>query len=187
MINGWNFAVVAALLAISLEAASAQRTTPSPQRQTGEAEKPIDVEWQQLEFDQWDAANLSKSGFPARIRALEGKRIRLRGFYHGGSLFKQENIEAFVLRAEVRVPEWIAPEDRTPRKPPMPSWLTVRMVNGQTTRFTTKSLAVTGRFSIRIFKFNGKPLCFYHLDADSIEVVKPREGYYARRGGYWGC
>jgi hypothetical protein len=96
------------------------------------------------------------------VRALFGRKIKIRGYIHPSCPF-QTGVTSFIL---VR-------DDQSCCFGPgaaLYDCIIVDMVPGRTTNFTPKPVAVEGTFTLREFKdLNGKYLAIYHLDGEAVE------------------
>jgi len=137
-----------------------------------------ELEWAQLIFDVKDRIEFRPSQLPERIRELDGKLVRVRGYFHPGSIVTKSDIKEFLLLGEIQSKPINAKECYAdPYAIPLHYLMTVRMADGKTAAFTMKPIAVVGRFSIKVLEFDGKPICIFNIVADSVVGVRPRDGY----------
>jgi hypothetical protein len=131
----------------------------------------IELEWTALEFE-LGKARFDISQLPQRIRDLEGEQIRIRGY-----MFFDVQGGEFLLVGEVNTPgvEWKKCfEDPTST---LFRLMAVKMADGQTAEFTQEPIAVEGRLAFDLVELHGQPVLVYRLVGESIEIVKPRDGY----------
>ena len=134
------------------------------------------VDWQQLEFQLDDRSKFRVTDIPDSIRRLEGARVRMRGYFHPGSVFSQRGIKQFVLLGEIQTKA--ASDKSSWHEIPLHYWLTVEMAESQSATFTAKPIEVTGRFAIKIRSFQGKPFAIFQIVADTVVRTEPRPGYH---------
>jgi hypothetical protein len=153
--------------AFAIVSATAQLRDPAPQ-----VEDPgVELEWDELEFE-LDHDRFDVSQLPKRIRDLEGEQIRIRGY-----MFFDVQGGEFLLVGEVNTPgvEWKKCfEDPTST---LFRLMAVKMADGQTAEFTQEPIAVEGRLAFDLVELHGQPVLVYRLVGESIEIVKPRDGY----------
>lgn len=97
-----------------------------------------------------------------KIKALEGKLVRIRG-YIMPAIF-EERLTKFVLDAGMRMKFGPIPYDEP---------ILVELPAGQTFRFTTRPIVVTGVLTIQPLK-NGlnETAAIYHIAAQKVEIVE---------------
>lgn len=109
-----------------------------------------DLTFDDLKFDIEKGAPFERSMLPKSIEELNKKPIRIRGYILPASVFKQSGIEEFVLvrdNMECCFGPGAALYD----------CIMVKMEKGKTTEFTTRPIAITGKFEIEELKFPGGP------------------------------
>lgn len=151
--------------------------------QTSTSETITPIEWKQLEFAVEDRSQIALADLPQRIHNLDGKRVRVRGYVHRASVGSARGLTEFVLLGEISGEPLAAKLTQGDHYAiPLHHLMIVQMVDGQTAQFTTKPIAVTGRFSIKVRDFEGQPICVYRIVAESVERVPPREGHHCAVG-----
>ena len=107
---------------------------------------------------------------PDRIRDLDGKRLRIRGYIWPPSVFANE-VKDFCLTGEVKNNTVVI---RAGKRAPLDACMHVRLKRGKA-RVTWGPIAVTGTFHIRPRKNkDGEIVLVYFFDADSVERVEKR-------------
>jgi hypothetical protein len=118
-----------------------------------------DLTFDDLKFDIEKGAPFERSLLPESIEELNKKTIRIRGYILPASVFKQSGIEEFVLvrdNMECCFGPGAALYD----------CIMVKMEKGKSTEFTTRPVAVKGKFEIDEFKFpDGTHAAIYKLTA----------------------
>jgi hypothetical protein len=147
------------------------------------SERITPVEWSDLAFTVRDRKKFDASQIPDRVRALQGKRIRLRGYFHGG-VSSREPTE-FLLIGEVKVHPTPRPRRSLYDELPIDQLAAVKMEKGMTASFTRKPVAVTGRLEFEVLEWNGEAFLVFRLIADSVVEVPARSGYGRAMGD--GC
>jgi hypothetical protein len=138
----------------------------------------VDVPWEQLAFEVPDRSKFDVSELPRAVRELDGKRVRLRGYIHPGSVFERD-FSKFVLLAEVPT-DLICPRGafHDPSRTPLQHLAFVEMNDDKRARFTTGSIVVEGELRLEAFVADDKVICVLKLIGDSAEPVRKRAGYY---------
>ena len=123
--------------------------------------KPKDLTFDNVKFSMKKGDKFKRSMLTKKIEALNGQRIRIRGYILPS--FKQKGIKQFVLvrdNMECCFGPGAALYD----------CIIVEMAKGKSASFTVRPVAVDGVFSIRPFKGpDGKHLAIYHLDGQSVK------------------
>ena len=110
---------------------------------------------------------------PDKIRDLDGKRLRIRGYIWPPSVFANE-VEDFYLTGEVKNRTVVI---RSGEKVPLDACMHVRLKRG-TARVHFGPIAVTGTFHVRPIKNKaGDIMLVYFFDADSVERVEKRPSH----------
>lgn len=98
-----------------------------------------------------------------RVKELDKEMIRIRGWILPASVFQQKGIRSFVLvrdNMECCFGPGAALFD----------CIIVEMDEGKTADFTTRPVAVEGRFELKEFKYpDGKQYAIYHLQGRSVK------------------
>ncbi len=128
-----------------------------PSRNTAKSKG--DLTFDDLKFDIEKGAPFERSMIPPSIEELDKKPIRIRGYILPASVFKQSGIDEFVLvrdNMECCFGPGAALYD----------CIMVKMEKGKTTEFTTRPVAVKGKFEVEEFKFpDGTHYAIYKLTA----------------------
>jgi hypothetical protein len=129
-------------------------------------EKIRDLTFDDIKFDAEKGEAFERSQITSEIEALDGKRVRIRGWILPQSVFKQRGIKNFVL---VR-------DNQECCFGPMAALydcIVVRMNRGKSCDFSTQAVAVEGVFAIDILENpidpTARPQAVYRLDADLAE------------------
>ena len=128
-----------------------------PSRQTARAKG--DITFDDLKFEIEKGGKFEESMLTDGIKALNKKSVRLRGYMLPNSVYKSSGIEQFVLvrdNMECCFGPGAAIYD----------CVLINMEKGKTTDFTTKPIAVRGKFEIEEFKFpDGTLAAIYKMTA----------------------
>jgi hypothetical protein len=156
---------------------SAAKPPPTEAAATDSASESVrSVEWPELAFTVQDRKTFDESQIPDRVRALKGKRIRLRGFIHP-SVTSSEPSE-FVLVGEIKgQPTVYRPRSVLSGELPIDQLAVVKLEHGKSAKFTLKPVAVTGRLEFEVQKLEGEAVLVFRLVADSVVEVPSRPGY----------
>ncbi len=134
---------------------------PSPEelRKRAIARAKGDYTFDDLKFDIEKGATFERSMLPKTIEDMNKKTIRIRGYILPNSVFKQRGIEEFVLvrdNQECCFGPGAAIYD----------CIMIKMDKGATADFTTRPIAVKGKFEIEEFKFpDGTHYAIYKMTA----------------------
>jgi len=123
--------------------------------------KPVDITFDNLKFDIKKGDPFERKLLTTEIEKLDGKPIRVRGYMLPS--FQQKGITQFVLvrdNMECCFGPGAALFD----------CIVVEMVDGESTSFTVKPIAVEGVFKVSEFLGpDGKPLAVFHLDGKAVK------------------
>jgi hypothetical protein len=108
------------------------------------------------------ASNTQKDQVPAKVKALHGKLIAVRGFMLPLDL-DQAGVSEFMLNASFDMCYFGAPVA-------MNEWILVKMKPGKKAKFSHLAFNVSGRFEVGEDVRNGRVLSLYRLEADSAEI-----------------
>jgi hypothetical protein len=143
---------------------------------TTQAQKPIvSLEWTDLAFDVGDRAAFDVSVLPQHIRRLDGKRVRVRGFFHLGT--GSLELAEFLLLGEINSPPTVTKPGTPPDEWPIHQLAAVQMEAGKRARFTMEPVTVTGRLSFDLVQWQDRAFLIFRIVADKVEVVSKRPGY----------
>lgn len=122
-----------------------------------------DITFDDLKFDIEKGGEFDQSMLTKEIKALHKQTVRLRGYMLPNSVYKSSGIEQFVLvrdNMECCFGPGAAIYD----------CVLVNMEKGKTTDFTTKPIAVRGKFEIEEFKFpDGTLAAIYKMTASEAK------------------
>jgi hypothetical protein len=125
-----------------------------------------DITFDDIKFDAEKGEAFQRSQITPKIEALDGKRVRIRGWILPQSVFKQRGIKNFVL---VR-------DNQECCFGPMAALydcIVVQMNRGKSCNFSTQAVSVEGKFAIDIlenpFDPKQRPQAVYRLDAELVE------------------
>jgi hypothetical protein len=134
---------------------------PRTSRQTARSKG--DITFDDLKFDIEKGGHFERSMLTKDIEALNKQPVRLRGYILPNSVYKSSGIEQFVLvrdNMECCFGPGAAIYD----------CVLVNMEKGKTTDFTTKPVAVRGKFEIEEFKFpDGSLAAIYKMTASEVK------------------
>jgi hypothetical protein len=123
--------------------------------------KPADITFDNLKFDIKKGDPFDRKLLTTEIEKLDGKPIKIRGYMLPS--FQQKGITQFVLvrdNMECCFGPGAALFD----------CIVVEMVDGESTSFTIKPIAVEGVFKVSEFLGpDGKPLAIFHLDGKAVK------------------
>ncbi len=116
-----------------------------------------DIKLEMAKGDPYDSSLLTD-----KIKALDGKRIKIRGYILPG--FQQNGIKQFVLVRD-NMECCFGPGAM------LHDCILVEMVPPAETSFTVRPVSVDGKFTVREFRIeeNGNVLAIYHLDGTEVE------------------
>jgi hypothetical protein len=116
-----------------------------------------DIKLEMVKGDPYDSSLLTD-----KIKALDGQRIKIRGYILPG--FQQNGIKQFVLVRD-NMECCFGPGAL------LHDCILVAMVPPAETSFTVRPVSVSGKFTIREFKIeeNGNILAIYHLDGTEVK------------------
>jgi len=105
-----------------------------------------EISFDDLKFDIKPDAPFDASMLTDEIRALDGKVVKLRGFILPSTLFRETNIDEFVLVRDNQ-------ECCFGPGAALFDCVVVNLVGSTRTNFTTLPVTVTGKFSLREYKY----------------------------------
>lgn len=167
-------ALLTALLASLIIGAPSQLGGQAPE--LAPAEVATAVEWADLAFEAKDRAAFQVNQLPEPIRRLEGKLIRVRGYFHLGTADREAR--EFLLLGEIKSKPTVVKIGCRPDELPWHQLAAVEMAAGKKASVTYfQPVAVTGRLSFKVVTIEGKACLVFRIAAESVEAVKPRLGY----------
>ncbi len=118
-----------------------------------------DLTFDDIKFDIEKGAPFERSMLPKEIEELNKKTIRIRGYILPASVFKQSGIEEFVLVRDNQ-------ECCFGPGAALYDCIMIKMDKGKTAEFTTRPVAVKGKFEVEELKFpDGTHYAIYKLTA----------------------
>jgi len=133
------------------------------------------LKWTELTFTVEDRSRFDLAQLPVHVRALEGKKVRVRGYFHLGITSKE--VQAFLLLGEIGTRPTVSKFGPLPDELPIHQLAAVEMSPGHTAEFTLNPVAVSGRLTFSIVESNGAPCLVFRIVADAVEAVPRRSGY----------
>ena len=122
-----------------------------------------DLTFDDIKFDIEKGAHFERSMLPKEVEELNKKSIRIRGYILPASVFKQSGIEEFVLVRDNQ-------ECCFGPGAALYDCIMIKMEKGKTAEFTTRPVAVKGKFEIEEFKFpDGTQYAIYKLTATEVK------------------
>ena len=138
---------------------AAQKPTAEDRSSRATARAKGDLTFDDLKFDIEKDAPFERTMLPKEIEELNKKTIRIRGWILPASVFKQTGIDEFVLvrdNQECCFGPGAAIYD----------CIMIKMEKGKTANYTTRPVAVKGKFEIEELKFpDGKHYAIYKMTA----------------------
>lgn len=119
---------------------------------------------------------------PERLRQLEGKQVRIRGYIHVGSVFQASDIPRFVLTPETTG----EPVSEGKRPLPLKCVVLVKAKPDRGATFSMKPISVQGVLRFNEFRSGGELIAIYMLDEAVAAPASPRAGYRNSVDGH-GC
>lgn len=120
-----------------------------------------DLTFDDLEFEIERDGDFRDDMLPAAIRALDGKRVILRGFILASSIFQQKGIEQFILVRDNQEccfgPGAFLYHNAQ-----------VEMTPPATAEFSIRHVEVEGTFSLKPYVMDGKCYSVFHIQADRV-------------------
>ena len=123
------------------------------------AEPPLNTNFDDIKFDIEKDGEFKRSMLTEKIEDLNGKKIKIRGYMLPA--FQQDGIKQFVLvrdNMECCFGPGAALYD----------CILVEMTGSARAKYTTRPVAVEGRFTIQQYKPGKRLLAIYHLDGTSV-------------------
>lgn len=122
-----------------------------------------DLTFDDIKFDIEKGAEFYRSMLPKEIEELNKKTIRIRGWILPASVFKQSGIDEFVLVRDNQ-------ECCFGPGAALYDCIMVKMEKGKTANYTTRPVAVKGKFEIEELKFpDGKHYAIYKMTATEVK------------------
>lgn len=122
-----------------------------------------DLTFDDIKFDIQKGADFERSMLPKEIEDLSKKTIRIRGWILPASVFKQSGIEEFVLVRDNQ-------ECCFGPGAALYDCIMIKMEKGKTANYTTRPVAVKGKFEVEELKFpDGKHYAIYKMTASEVK------------------
>jgi hypothetical protein len=119
----------------------------------------VDITFNDVKFEIEKGGDFEMSMLTDKIKQLQGKRIRVRGFML--SSFQNHGLKSFVLLQNVNCP-FGGPEAYVYHN------MMVDLEGGQTTSYTLSPVTVEGVLSIRAFPPEGKEISIFHIRGEKV-------------------
>jgi hypothetical protein len=127
------------------ESTPAANVAPAPApRPTAKSKGEISFDDLKFDIEKGEAYVASK--LTDTIKALDGKKVKLRGFILPSTLFRETNIDEFVLVRDNQ-------ECCFGPGAALYDCVVVNLVDGVTTDYTTRAVTVTGTFKLKEYKY----------------------------------
>ena len=160
----------ASLLSSTFSPPSASADDPSkravvPERKSGKAAKSKgNLTFDDLKFDMKKGDKFKRSMLTKEIEALSKKTIRIRGYILPSSVFKQSGIKEFVLVRD-NMECCFGPGAM------LYDCIIVQMEKGKTANFTTRPVAIKGKFEVKEFLYpeSDEHYAIYRLIATEVK------------------
>ncbi len=114
-------------------------------------------------FDIEKGGKYDPSMLTDKIRELNGKKVKLRGFILPSTLFRETNIDEFVLVRDNQ-------ECCFGPGAALYDCVVVNLVKGVTTDYTTRAVTVTGTFKLKEYKYPDDTGHFAIFNLEGTEV-----------------
>lgn len=122
-----------------------------------------DLTFDDIKFDIEKGAPFERSMLPKEIEELNKKTIRIRGWILPASVFKQSGIDEFVLVRDNQ-------ECCFGPGAALYDCIMIKMEKGKTANYTTRPVAVRGKFEIEELKFpDGTHYAIYKMTATEVK------------------
>lgn len=144
-------------------AAAATRETPARPSAKSKAEQG-DISFDDLKFDIEVGGAYDPSMLTEEIRRLDGKVVKLRGYILPSTLFRETNIDEFVLVRDNQ-------ECCFGPGAALYDCVVVNLINGVKTDFTTRPVTVTGTFHLKEYKYpdNSGHFAIFNIRGTSVK------------------
>jgi hypothetical protein len=141
----------------------AQKPTAEDRSSRTTARAKGDLTFDDLKFDIEKGAPFERSMLPKEIEVLNKKTIRIRGWILPASVFKQSGIDEFVLVRDNQ-------ECCFGPGAALYDCIMIKMEKGKTANYTTRPVAVKGKFEVEELKFpDGKHYAIYKMTATDVK------------------
>lgn len=140
-----------------------QKPTAEDRSSRSTARAKGDLTFDDIKFDMEKGADFERSMLPKEIEDLSKKTIRIRGWILPASVFKQSGIEEFVLVRDNQ-------ECCFGPGAALYDCIMIKMEKGKTANYTTRPVAVKGKFEVEELKFpDGKHYAIYTMTATEVK------------------
>lgn len=141
----------------------AQKPTAEDRSSRATARAKGDLTFDDLKFNIEKDAPFERSMLPKEIEELNKKTIRIRGWILPASVFKQTGIDEFVLVRDNQ-------ECCFGPGAALYDCIMIKMEKGKTANYTTRPVAVKGKFEVEELKFpDGKHYAIYKMTATEVK------------------
>lgn len=143
---------------------NAQRPTAEDRSSRGTAKSKGDLTFDDIKFDIEKGGKFDREMLTKDIESLHKKKIQIRGYILPSSVFKQTGIEEFVLVRDNQ-------ECCFGPGAALYDCIIISMAKGKTAKFTTRPVAVKGKFEIKEFKYpdSDEHYAIYKLTAEEVK------------------
>jgi len=114
------------------------------------------------------------AALPERVKELEGKTVRIRGYIHAGSIYRIE-FERFLLVTETKGKTYSPTHENFP----LGCQVAVEMTAGTKGRYMTGPVIAEGILRFREYRFEDRIWSIYSLEEARVNRASPRSGYYS--------
>jgi hypothetical protein len=140
-----------------------QKPTAEDRSSRATARAKGDLTFDDLKFNIEKDAPFERSMLPKEIEELNKKTIRIRGWILPASVFKQTGIDEFVLVRDNQ-------ECCFGPGAALYDCIMIKMEKGKTANYTTRPVAVKGKFEVEELKFpDGKHYAIYKMTATEVK------------------
>jgi len=142
---------------------AARKPTAEDRSSRSTARAKGDLTFDDIKFDIEKGADFERSMLPKEIEELNKKTIRIRGWILPASVFKQSGIDEFVLVRDNQ-------ECCFGPGAALYDCIMIKMEKGKTANFTTRPVAVKGKFEVEELKFpDGTHYAIYKMNATEVK------------------
>ena len=141
----------------------AKRPTAEDRSSRSTARAKGDITFDDIKFEIEKGAAFERSMLPKEIEELNKKTIRIRGWILPASVFKQSGIDEFVLVRDNQ-------ECCFGPGAALYDCIMIKMEKGKTANYTTRPVAVKGKFEVEELKFpDGMHYAIYKMTASEVK------------------
>ena len=142
---------------------AARKPTAEDRSSRSTARAKGDLTFDDIKFEIEKGADFERSMLPKEIEELNKKTIRIRGWILPASVFKQSGIDEFVLVRDNQ-------ECCFGPGAALYDCIMIKMEKGKTANYTTRPVAVKGKFEVEELKFpDGTHYAIYKMNATEVK------------------